>query len=65
MSSLLSLTVPLQKRLLKFFLKRGLGQFLQNELDLDSLDVQLNNGLVVIRDVVLNAAVCNVLHLGS
>lgn len=55
--SLLALTSPLQKRVLKFVLKRAIGQFLQSELDLEQLDVQLGEGRVVIRDVVVNTRV--------
>ena len=34
----------LLKRFLKFVLKRSVGQFLQTELDLEQLDVQLGKG---------------------
>ncbi|KAG5462989.1 MAG: hypothetical protein BJ554DRAFT_2509 [Olpidium bornovanus] len=49
----------LQKRLLKFLLKRAIGQFLAEELDLDNLDVQLGKGQVHLRELELDAEVLN------
>lgn len=45
------------KRFYKFLLKRILGQFLQYELDMNQLDVQLGKGEVVLRDLELNVQV--------
>lgn len=42
------------RRVLKFVLKRSLGRYLQTELDLDQLDVQLAAGAVELRSVLLN-----------
>jgi len=56
--SLFSFSSPL-KRLYKFVLKRALGSFLQYELDLDQLDVQLAKGEVVLRDLELNVQLLN------
>ncbi|RIB23489.1 hypothetical protein C2G38_843653 [Gigaspora rosea] len=57
----LSINVPatIQKRLLKFLLKKALGQFLAEELDLDNLDVQLGNGLIHLKELQLNVEVLN------
>ncbi|CAG8442525.1 10644_t:CDS:2 [Acaulospora colombiana] len=57
----LSINVPatIQKRLLKFLLKRALGQFLAEELDLDNLEVQLGKGLVHLKELQLNVEVLN------
>lgn len=42
------------KRVLKFVLKRSLGRYLTNEVDLSQLDVQLGSGTLELRDVLLN-----------
>ncbi|CAG8497159.1 7566_t:CDS:10 [Diversispora eburnea] len=57
----LSINVPstIQKRLLKFLLKRALGQFLAEELDLDNLEIQLGNGFVHLKELQLNVEVLN------
>ncbi|ORX90696.1 hypothetical protein K493DRAFT_339837 [Basidiobolus meristosporus CBS 931.73] len=54
-------TLPstLQKRLVKFLLKRAIGQFLLEELDLDNLDVQLGTGYVQLKELQLNTEVLN------
>ncbi|KAK9696351.1 autophagy- protein 2, partial [Basidiobolus ranarum] len=54
-------TLPstLQKRLVKFLLKRAIGQFLLEELDLDNLDVQLGTGFVQLKELQLNTEVLN------
>lgn len=52
----LSFSSPL-KRFYKFLLKRVLGQFLQYELDLNQLEVQLSQGEVTLRDLELNVQV--------
>lgn len=47
------------KRLLKFVLKRNLKQWIQTELDLEQLDVQLGQGLLELKEVVLNTDYIN------
>ncbi|KAJ1927854.1 autophagy- protein 2 [Tieghemiomyces parasiticus] len=48
----------LQKRLVKFLLKRAIGQFLQEDLELNEhLDIQLGDGRVLLRNVHLNIEV--------
>jgi hypothetical protein len=42
--SLLSAFYSPLKRFYKFVLKKVIGNFLENELDLNQLDVQLGNG---------------------
>jgi hypothetical protein len=42
------------RRVLKFVLKRSVGRYLQTELDLEQLDVQLGCGAVELRNVLLN-----------
>ncbi|TPX71746.1 hypothetical protein SpCBS45565_g00876 [Spizellomyces sp. 'palustris'] len=54
-----SLPQTLQKRLLKFLLKRAIGQFLASELNLENLDVELGKGQVVLKDLELNLEVLN------
>ncbi|KAI9097184.1 hypothetical protein DFS34DRAFT_620774 [Phlyctochytrium arcticum] len=49
----------IQRRLLKFLLKRAIGQFLAYELDLENLDVELSKGTVVLKDLELNLEVLN------
>ncbi|RUS31489.1 hypothetical protein BC938DRAFT_477711 [Jimgerdemannia flammicorona] len=49
----------IQKRLYKFLLKKAIGQFLANEIDLDSFDIQLGKGTVELRDLELNVKVLN------
>ncbi|KAI8824336.1 uncharacterized protein EV422DRAFT_519800 [Fimicolochytrium jonesii] len=49
----------LQKRLLKFLLKRAIGQFLAAEIDLENLDVEFGKGQVVLKDLELNLEVLN------
>ena len=45
----------LQKRLIKFLLRRTVGQFLrEEEINLDDLDVQLSSGCFELRNVALN-----------
>jgi hypothetical protein len=56
--SLLSFSSPL-KRFYKFLLKRILGSFLQYDLDLDQLDVQLAKGELELRDLELNVQMLN------
>ena len=47
------------KRLLKFVLKRSLKQWILTELDLEQLDVQLGQGLLELKDLVLNTDYIN------
>ncbi|KAJ3180104.1 autophagy- protein 2 [Geranomyces variabilis] len=49
-----SVPQTLQKRLLKFLLKRAIGQFLAAEIDLDKLDVEFGKGQVSLHDLELN-----------
>jgi hypothetical protein len=51
------LPAALQKRLVKFLLKRAVGQFLREELDFAHLDVQLGQGLVQLKELALNTEV--------
>ncbi|CEP08154.1 hypothetical protein [Parasitella parasitica] len=50
----------IQKRLYKFVLRRAIGQFLQNELDLENFDIALMNGNLELRDLDLNLQVCSI-----
>jgi len=44
-----------QKRLLRFILKRTIGEFLLNkDFNLDQLDVELTNGLLQLQDLALD-----------
>lgn len=52
-----SLPKNIQKRLYKFLLRKAIGQFLQNELDLENFDIELMNGSVELRDLDLNLQV--------
>jgi hypothetical protein len=54
-----SLAVPagLQKHLVSFLLKRAIGQFLEDDLDLENLDIELSNGIVQLNDLRLNTRV--------
>ncbi len=53
------LTDPALKRLYKFILKRVIGRFLLDELDLDQLDVHLRAGQIELYDLALDAAIIN------
>ncbi|CAB4397789.1 unnamed protein product [Rhizophagus irregularis] len=55
---LVNIPSTIQKRLLKFLLKRALGQFLAEDIDLD-LDVQLSQGLLRLKELKLNVEVLN------
>ncbi|KAJ3410683.1 autophagy- protein 2 [Chytridiales sp. JEL 0842] len=48
-----------QKRISLFLLQKALGQFLENELNLENLDVQIGQGSVVLKDLSLNLIVLN------
>ncbi|KAK9721882.1 autophagy- protein 2 [Basidiobolus ranarum] len=54
-----TLPATLQKRLVKFLLKRAIGQFLLEELDIDNLDIQLGTGFVQLKELQLNTEVLN------
>ncbi|KAJ2388292.1 autophagy- protein 2, partial [Coemansia sp. RSA 2611] len=47
-------TNSLQKRLVKFLLRRTVGQFLKTELDDENLDVQLSGGQLRLRNIELS-----------
>ncbi|KAI9472715.1 hypothetical protein BX667DRAFT_500331 [Coemansia mojavensis] len=49
----------LQKRLVKFLLRRTVGQFLKTELDDENLDVQLSGGQLRLRNVELSEEALN------
>ncbi len=48
----------LQKKLLKYILKKTVGPFLAQDLELDQLDLQLTNGVLVLENVAINVNVC-------
>lgn len=54
-----TLAIPnnIQKRLYKYLLKKAIGQFLANDLDFNSFDIQLSKGTVELRDLELNVQV--------
>lgn len=52
-----SLPSNIQKKLYKFLLKRAIGPFLENDLDLDNFDIELVNGSVELRELKLNLTV--------
>ncbi|CAG8475052.1 4609_t:CDS:10 [Paraglomus occultum] len=54
-----AITETLQKRLLTFLLRKAVGQFLAEELDLNNLEVQLGNGFLQLRELQLNVEVLN------
>ncbi|KAF9283325.1 autophagy- protein 2 [Mortierella alpina] len=62
-----SLAVPagLQKRLVSFLLQRAIGHFLEDNLDLEKLDIELSNGIVHLTDLKLNTRVLNELVAGT
>ncbi|KAF6144029.1 hypothetical protein GIB67_017637 [Kingdonia uniflora] len=47
------------KHVLKFLLKKKLGQFILGDLDLDQLDVQLGSGTIQLTDLALNVDYIN------
>ncbi|KAJ2959641.1 hypothetical protein NQZ79_g4914 [Umbelopsis isabellina] len=49
----------IQKRLYKFLLRKSIGRFLAQELDLENFDVELINGSIEMRDLDLNLEVLN------
>ncbi|KAG0202543.1 autophagy- protein 2 [Mortierella sp. GBA30] len=62
-----SFAVPagLQKRLVSFLLQRAIGHFLEDDLDLEKLDIELSNGIVHLTDLKLNTRVLNELAAGT
>lgn len=56
--SSLAVTAGFQKRLVNFLLQRAIGNFLEDDLDLEHLvDIELANGKVHLADLRLNARV--------
>ena len=47
------------RRFLKFVLKRSIGPYLQTELDLSQLDVELSTGKLELHNVLLNCDAIN------
>ncbi|XP_050212203.1 autophagy-related protein 2 [Mercurialis annua] len=47
------------KRILKFLLKKKLGQFILGDIDLDQLDIQLRQGTIQLNDLALNVDYLN------
>lgn len=47
------------RKAFKFALKRNLGKYLASELDLNQLDVQLGQGTIELRQLLLNCAELN------
>ena len=58
MWSLASFGASFQRRVVRFLLKRAIGQFLLREIDLEDLDVQISKGHVALRNLELNVDVC-------
>ncbi|KAJ1982850.1 autophagy- protein 2 [Dimargaris verticillata] len=55
-----AIPASLQKRLVKFLLKRAIGQFVQEDLETtEHLDIQLSDGRVVLQRLHLNVQVLN------
>ena len=50
-------TDALQKRVVKFLLKRTVGQFLASEIELDQVDVQLGDGRIHLHNLALDVEV--------
>ncbi|KAG0325386.1 autophagy- protein 2 [Dissophora globulifera] len=63
--SSLAVPVGLQKRLLSFLLQRAIGHFLEDDLDLEKLDIELSNGIVHLTDLKLNTTALNDLVAGT
>ncbi|KAI9188803.1 autophagy- protein 2 [Blastocladiella emersonii ATCC 22665] len=61
-----ALPANLQKRLVKFLLKRALGQFLRDDINLDQLDVSLGaTGTLALRDLALDVDQLNAAVLAA
>ncbi|TPX51151.1 hypothetical protein SeMB42_g02015 [Synchytrium endobioticum] len=58
-SWLAAIPASFQRRVVRFLLKRAIGQFLLREIDLDDLDVQIGRGHVALRKLELNVDVLN------
>lgn len=58
-----SLPSNIQKKLYKFLLKRAIGPFLEDDLDLDNFDIELVNGSVELRELKLNLTVNDCLYV--
>ncbi|KAI8598578.1 hypothetical protein EDD21DRAFT_183509 [Dissophora ornata] len=63
--SSLAVPVGLQKRLLSFLLQRAIGHFLEDDLDLEKLDIELSNGIVHLTDLKLNTRALSDLAAGT
>ncbi|KAF9348845.1 autophagy- protein 2 [Mortierella sp. AD094] len=63
--SSLAVPVGLQKRLVSFLLQRAIGQFLEDDLDLEKLDIELSNGTVHLTDLKLNTKALNDIAAGT
>ncbi|KAI8389478.1 hypothetical protein BD560DRAFT_486118 [Blakeslea trispora] len=61
LTGLTSYVLPnnIQKRLYKFVLRRLIGQFLENELDLENFDIGLASGNMELRDLSVNKEFVN------
>lgn len=57
-----SIPSNIQKRLYKFILKKAIGPFLQDDLDLENFDIELVNGSVELRDLKLNLDVMHIVY---
>lgn len=47
-----------KKKVLRYLLNRYLGQFLEQKLTLDQLDVNIYDGIGTVEDVTLQSQVC-------
>lgn len=59
MDFLKQLTNPALKRLYKFILKRAIGRFLRDELDLGQLDVHMRAGVIELTNLQLSSEALN------
>lgn len=57
--ALAALTDGALRRFLKFVLKRSIGKYLQSELDLEQLEVELGSGRLELRNALLNCETIN------
>ncbi|KAF9918447.1 autophagy- protein 2 [Lobosporangium transversale] len=63
--SSLAIPVGLQKKLLSFLLQRAIGHFLEDDLDLEKLDIELSNGIVHLTDLKLSTRALNGFTAGT
>ncbi|KAF8981071.1 autophagy- protein 2 [Entomortierella lignicola] len=63
--SSLAVPVGLQKRLVSFLLQRAIGHFLEDDLDLEKLDIELSNGTVHLTDLKLSTKALNDITAGT